>query len=174
MNLDKEVHHRMASFCQGTLNVELEDRTNKPKAWTYSPDSQTITDFIISGHFRLTSGRTSDQNFISGTFYCTKSGALKFQGESFWICFDTVVIDKDISEKQPLGRNLPKSDATVKAPDFLSDIFDIDNLQEINVCLWRYQNASVYFANNRFAIYTILCLQIALFQMQRWLGLCCR
>ena len=127
MDLDKEVHRRMASFCQGTLNVELEDRTNKPKAWTYSPDSQTITDFIISGHFRLTSGRTSDQNFISGTFYCTKSGALKFQGESFWICFDTVVIDKDISEKQPLGRNLPKSDATVK---------NSYNLINTNLCLY--------------------------------------
>ena len=37
----------------------------------------------------------------------------------------------DISKKQPLGRNLPKSDATVKGPDFLSEIFDIDNLQEM-------------------------------------------
>ena len=53
----------MAGFCQGTFNLELENLTNKTKDWTYSPDSQTITDLIISGHFRLTYGQTSDQNF---------------------------------------------------------------------------------------------------------------
>ena len=90
----------------------------KPKAWTDSPDSQTITDMISSGHFRLTFGQTSDQNFISGNFYCTKSCALKFQWESLaqgpWGLFDTEIIHEDISEKQPLHRNLPKSDETLK------------------------------------------------------------
>ena len=87
---------------------------SKPRAWTDSPNSQTITDMISSSHFQLASGQTSDQNFISGNLYCIKSCALKFQRESLGIFFDTVVIHEDISGKQPLGRNLPKSDATVK------------------------------------------------------------
>ena len=35
---------------------------------------------IRIGHIRLISGQTSNQNFISGNFYCTKSCILKFQG----------------------------------------------------------------------------------------------
>ena len=37
-----------------------------------------------------------------------------FRGSPWGYFFDTVVIHEDISGKQPLGRNLPKSDATVK------------------------------------------------------------
>ena len=55
----------------------------KPKGLSASQVSQTITNMTINRHIRLTSGKTSDQNFISGKFYCTKSCAEKFQ-EGSW------------------------------------------------------------------------------------------
>ena len=42
---------------------------------------------------------------------------MKFQGESFGKVFYTVIIREAISKKQPLGKKLPKSDATVIIKD---------------------------------------------------------
>ena len=124
----------LADFCEkGRVSLISSPMSHKIKFWsevwpqvsriwlhTDSPNSQTITEMISSGHFRLTSGQTSWSKFYFRNFYCIKSCALKLQKETpSWeyylgIFFAAVVIHEDISGKQPSGRNLPKTDATVK------------------------------------------------------------
>ena len=50
------------------------------------------------------SGQTFDQNLIAGNFYCSKSFALQFQGESLVdSLFDTGAIRDDFSENSLLA-----------------------------------------------------------------------
>ena len=55
-------------FCQGNSNFNLVGRIMKPKACSDSLNSQSIRNPVRSGHIRLTSGETSDQNLISRNF----------------------------------------------------------------------------------------------------------
>ena len=48
---------------------ELIHCSMKPKAWSASPDSQIIIIMNENGRIDLTSGQTSDYNFISGSLF---------------------------------------------------------------------------------------------------------
>ena len=65
----QEVRRHLADFCQGASNSDLVET----KSWSESPNSQRTRNLIRSGHIRLTSGQTSDQNLISGNFVKTAS-----------------------------------------------------------------------------------------------------
>ena len=53
---------------------------------------QSIINMIRSSHIRVTSGQTSDQNFITGYFNCTANCTFKCQGPWMKVCWSCCMI----------------------------------------------------------------------------------
>ena len=69
---------------------------------------------LVQWNFRSTSGRTSGEKFFPENYYCTKSSALKFQGESLGTVLCWHISFEKYRQKIPLGTTMLKNDATVK------------------------------------------------------------
>ena len=86
-----------------------------------------VINLIKADNFRL----TSDQNSISGNFYCIKIFAFKLQREGSGILSDMMVMPHDscvnIIAKKRLCEKLSKGDATVKVLENSRHKFSLKN-----------------------------------------------